>query len=272
MRTARAIAFCGAFGIAGCSLFVSLDGLSGGADVGVDGNVPETSSSDQFISDAGPVSDADSGSDASNIFLDDFNRDDAALLGNGWIEKNADAFSLYGDAVQRAAQDGGGLDYPDNMVYRPASEDIGDSEISIELVFPSTLVGYPQIHSRIQDNTIGAAGTVDSYLLYIPSSTSMATLSRTRGLENLTDLSSATLSEAMVPGERYRLRLRVVGQNPVGLTGIVEHYTGVWTMIGETTALDSDPTRLDGAGTVGFSASNGDTEPYQYDNFMRTPL
>jgi hypothetical protein len=270
MSTARVIAYCGAFGIAGCSLFVSLDGLSDGAAVGVDADVPDTSS-DQFISDAGTVSDADSG-DASNIFFDDFNRSDDALLGNGWIEKRSVAFSLSNDAVLRGDADA--FNYSDNMVYRPAGEDIGDSQISVELIFPSAVAGYPQIHSRIQQNTITGAGAADAYLLYISDSTTNATISRTRGQTNLTDFASATLSPPLVAGERYRLTLRVSGANPVFLYGMVEHFSaGSWVMIGQVTAADSDSTQqLDDAGSVGFSASAEDPVPYVYDNFMRTPL
>ncbi|MEO7113558.1 MAG: hypothetical protein ABI183_24175 [Polyangiaceae bacterium] len=272
MRFAGLIAFGGALGIVGCSLFVSLDGLSGGAepsvsDAGADVTIDQSSSDDGHVADGG------FGADGASVFLDDFNRPDATLLGNDWVEKTASVFSLDDESVLRAPLIDGGANYPDYVVYRPIAEDIADSEISIEVVFSSDVAGFPQIHSRIQENTVSAIGNLDSYLFYIPDGSESATLSRTRGLENLTDLATATLSETLQPGERYRLTLRVAGADPVSLLGSVEHFTsGAWKMIGETTFLDSDPSRLDDAGSTGFSASNGDTDQFRYDNFTRTPL
>lgn len=273
MRQAGTIAFCAVLGVAGCSLFVSVDGLSDGsaADASVDGSDSDTSVDASTASDTGTSPDANDG--APVAFLDDFNRPDAPLIGNGWIEKTASAFSLDSDSVLRAPAEDGGPNYPDFVAYRPIAEDIADSQISVELVFSSAITGYPQIHSRIQENTVSAVGNLDSYLFYIPADPKTATLSRTRGLENLSDLTTATLTESLVPGERYRLSLRVSGANPVSLLGTVEHFTGgAWQMIGQTSFLDTDPSRLDDAGSVGFSASADDTDRYRYDNFMRTPL
>ena len=273
MRFAGVIAIGAALGFAGCSLFVSLDELSDG---GVDASVADAPGTDA-LGDASTGSDGSTVVDASDAapapFLDDFNRPDAVLLGNGWIEKTSSVFSIDTDSVLRAPIVDGGPNYPDYVAYRPIGEDIADSEISVELVFSSSVSGYPQIHSRIQQNTVSAVGNLDSYLFYIPDDPSRAILSRTRGLENLSDLTTATLSESLTVGERYRLTLRVSGSNPVSLLGRVEHFTAsTWQTIGQTTFLDSDPTRLDDAGSVGFSASTADSDLYRYDNFMRTPL
>ena len=252
-----------------CSLFVSLDGLSGDGAAESQSDASFDSASGRDVTTLEDAADADSGP---VIFIDDFNRADNALIGNGWIEKNPSAFGISGSAVVRAAPDS--FDYPDDLVYRPAAENVRDSEISAELVFSSAMIGYPQIHSRIQANTVAVAGTVDSYLFYVSDSPSTATVSRTRGQENLNDFASATLSPPLVGGERYRLTLRVSGAKPVFLLGVVEHFTsGNWATIGQVTAQDSDPSQeLDDAGSVGFSGSNDDDASYSYDNFMRTPL
>jgi hypothetical protein len=253
--------------LSACSLFVSLDGLSesprsNDGDAGQDALADTSSASDAAVDAA----------DGSNEFIDDFNRPDAMLIGNGWIEKNTNAFTLSSDEVLRTSPPDQ-YDYVDDVVYRPQTEDITNSEISIELVFPSAVAGYPQIHSRIQSNTIATVGTTDSYLFYIPNSAKTANISRTRGQENLNDFASATLSPPMVPGDRYRLRLSVSGANPVFLYGVVEHQSGSdWVMIGQVSAQDSDPSlQLDDAGSVGFSTSN-DPGIYAYDNFTHTPL
>jgi hypothetical protein len=253
-----------------CSLFVSLDGLSGPDASAIDAsNDASLDSPVTLDAPADAVSQSDA-SDGGGIFLDDFNRPDAALLGNGWIEKTASAFLLADDEVQRATI--GSSDYPDNMVYRPSNEDIEDSQISIELVYSVSISGYPQIHSRIQRDTIVLPGTVDSYLFYVPGGTS-ATISRTRGAENLSDLATSNTSEPLLVGDRYRLTLRVSGENPVLLSGMVEHFSsGSWTVIASVAGTDSDPSQLDDAGSTGFSGSNNDGNPYFYDNFMRTPL
>jgi hypothetical protein len=272
MRFAGVIAFGAVLGVGGCSLFVSLNGLSNGDDTSAgdastnaDGNVADT------LTTTDASADANVSADGSNVFLDDFNRPDSVLLGNGWIEKQSSAYSLTSNGVLRAAF--GTFNYVDGIAYRPPGEDIGDTEISIELTFASSVGGYPQIHARVQEDTVAMAGSLDSYLVYIPNSTTTATVSRTRGAMNLSDLSTMTLTETLVVGERYRLTLRVIGKGPVSLLGMVEHFeSGAWKLIGETSALDSDPTQLDDAGTVGFSASTDDTDHYRYDNFMRTPL
>lgn len=269
MRVAGTIAFCAAFGVVGCSLFVSLDGLSDGA-ADVDGG-DASLDGDANTGDVTQPTDSSNPGDGSLVFLDDFNRPDAALIGNGWIEKRPIAFSLGGDQVVRGTVDS--VDYPDNMVYRPSSEDIGDSEVSVELIFQTSITGYPQLHSRIQSDTVIQAGTVDSYLLYIPMSATTATLSRTRGPQTLSDFTTFNLSETLTTGQRYRLRLRILSTGPVLLFGFVDHFEGgTWTTIGQGTATDSDPMQLDDAGSAGFSCSANDVDLYHYDNFMRTPL
>lgn len=276
MRFAGVIAFWGAvLGVGGCSLFVSLDGLSDGTDASTSGDAANGSDapSDALSSDSGnkndaTATDASTGADAN--FLDDFNRPNSTSIGNDWMEKTPAAFSLSNDAVLRGAF--GTFNYADGLAYRPPGEDLEDCQISIEVAFAADAGGYPQIHARVQEDTVAQAGNLDSYLLYLSSAT-MATVSRTRGATNLSDLSSATLTEPLVASERYRLTLRVSGKLPVSIFGTVEHFeSGAWTLIGQASALDTDPTQLDDAGTVGFSSTTDDVDHYSYDNFTRTPM
>ena len=80
-------------------------------------------------------------------FNDTFDRPDAAAIGNGWIEKNAQAFGLADNAAVKQPV---GTGYRDNVVYRPASEDLLDVEASVEFRLTGAGTGYPQVYTRIQ--------------------------------------------------------------------------------------------------------------------------
>ena len=76
--------------MASCSVFVSLDGLSDGdasdASLANEGSITTPDANvDGSVQDSGTLSDGGDGGDGSMIFLDDFNRPDAALIGNAWI-------------------------------------------------------------------------------------------------------------------------------------------------------------------------------------------
>ena len=109
---------------------------------------------------------------------DNFDRADNAALANGWIEKNAGAFTLAGN---RAAKQVVGTGYPDNLVYRPAGEDVLNVEASIELQLTSATPGYAQLAVRVQSATVGNAGAFDGYLLYLNNSASQIILGRQTG-------------------------------------------------------------------------------------------
>ncbi|MEO8875645.1 MAG: hypothetical protein ABI461_08670, partial [Polyangiaceae bacterium] len=124
-----------------CSLFVSLDDLSGapGSDASFDaGTDTQVEGSPSAESGSGDASATDAGSDSgSTTFTDDFNRDDNELIGNGWIEKAPAAYSLKGNAVVRSTPEAG-VDFADNLVYRPAAQDVRDVALSVEFAYNAT--------------------------------------------------------------------------------------------------------------------------------------
>jgi hypothetical protein len=199
-------------------------------------------------------------------FFDDFNRADNAVLGNGWVEKAASAFSL---SVGRVVKSATATGYADNLVYRPGGEIMLDGEASIELRFASVPPGYPQVFVRGQMTTIGNPGTFTGYLLFIDNLANRAYLDR---VENGTfiQLAPITLNPTLNTTDTYRLRLRATGTNPVTVSAYVERFTGSgWAAIGQATVNDLAATRIATAGTAGFT---GHTESglYSFDNFMRT--
>jgi hypothetical protein len=202
-------------------------------------------------------------------FLDTFARADSATIGNGWVEKAAAAFSIAGNEAAKVAAGGG--DYRNNIVYRPAAEDLLDVEASVELRFLSMPVGYPQLMIRAQAGTIATFGQLDAYLLYVNDSATQAVLARQRGGGWDTPLAIFALSSAFNTTDRFRLRLRAEGTNPVQLGAFVERLvSGSWQIIGQATFSDVAAARIATAGSVGFG---GYIETnYRYDNFSRTPL
>ncbi|MEO8801299.1 MAG: hypothetical protein ABI551_25630, partial [Polyangiaceae bacterium] len=217
---------------AACSLFVSLGDLQG-----PDGGT--TPSSDGGSLDAPAEVGADASSDAggspdagldSSLFADDFNRPNGDDIGNGWIEKNPAAFGIAGNRAMRTSDRS--VDYVDNLVYRPASENVADTEVSVELTFVDDAGGYPQVHARAQSDSVATSGTLDSYLLYAQTSTT-GFLSRVRGKNNLNDLQPIDISPPLDIGPTYRFRLKVSGAHPVHVTGYIEIQAGsTWNVIG----------------------------------------
>lgn len=256
---------------AACSLFVSLDDLQGPGGVTTpesDGGALDALA--EVGSDAG--SDAGSPTDAgldSSLFVDDFDRPDDDQVGNGWIEKNPAAFGIAGDRAVRTSDRS--VDFANNLFYRPASEDVADTEVSVELTFVDDAGGYPQVHARAQSDTIAQSGALDSYLLYVQTSAT-GFLSRVRGSLDLTDLQPIVISPPLAIGPTYRFRLKVSGAHPVHVTGYIEIEAGpTWNVIGFANVDDDDPMRLDDAGSVGMSGSKDDVG-YSYDNFSRANL
>lgn len=202
-------------------------------------------------------------------FTDDFNRANGADIGNGWIEKSPSAFSLEGNEVAKVGA--GGNDYRNNIVYRPAAENLLDVEASVEMRLVNPSVGYPQILVRAQTDTITTVDTLDAYLLYMSDSATNATLARQRGAGYDTALSTFTLSQALNTTDRYRLRLRATGTNPVQLAAFVERWNGSsWQIIGQTSFSDGSSSRIATAGSVGFGGYIETS--YRYDNFSRASL
>lgn len=201
-------------------------------------------------------------------FVDAFARADAADLGNDWIEKTPSTWSIASERVTRADSSVG---YRDNLVYRPASEDVRDVEISITGRFTTATTGSPQIFVRAQPGTVASAGEYDGYLLYVAGSSGGATvnLGRQRGSVFVVTLASTTLDTPLDTNTDFRLSLRAVGANPVMLRAQIDRrVAGAWTMVGEIVTTDADALRLDSPGSVGFSGDSNGT--IAYDDFTRT--
>lgn len=201
-------------------------------------------------------------------FVDAFARADAADLGNSWIEKTPTTWSIGSGRVTRADST---VSYRDNLVYRPASEDVRDVEISITGRFTTATTGSPQIFVRAQPATVASPGEYDGYLLYVAGSSGGATvnLGRQRGSVFVVTLGSTTLDTPLDTVTDFRLSLRALGANPVMLRAQIDRLVaGTWTMVGEIVTSDADALRLDGPGSVGFSGDSNGT--VTYDDFTRT--
>ena len=198
-------------------------------------------------------------------YFDDFSRPNSANLGGGWIEKAPGAFSLQGDEVNK---NGVSSAYRDNIVYRPSDEDLLDVEASVELTLLDNTPGYPQVWVRLQSNSVGNTDTADGYIMYINNSTTEAVVGRQRGTAFVTTLATIYLSAPLNTTDRFRLRLRATGTNPVAIDGYVERLgQNGWEIIGTAGGNDTSGNRIDTAGSVGFGGyiENG----YRYDNFTR---
>jgi hypothetical protein len=198
-------------------------------------------------------------------FLDDFTRADSSSLGNGWIEKSPNAFSLVGGMAAKLAV---GTGYRDNIAYRPASENVLDGEASVEVQFTSTNVGYAQVLTRVQTGTVASGDVLDGYILYVNNSTGQAILGRQRGSAFVVSLATVGFSETLNTSARYRMRIGAYGTTSVQVSGFVERWNGTaWVVIGSATVTDTSAQRLSTAGSAGFG---GYVEAaYRYDNFRR---
>ncbi len=202
-------------------------------------------------------------------FVDSFSRPDGASIGNGWIEKLASTYALAGGEVVRIDTP---ESYRDNMVYRPASEDLRDVEISVGVRFTAIPPGFAQIFVRGEAATIAAPDSYDGYLLYIEGGQAdEAVLGRQRGTVFVTTLSRFPLVPPLDAGSAFRMTLRATGAQPVALRAKIERLSnGAWTAIGETAIEDFAATQIDAAGTVGFAGNEVST--YVYDDFRRVRL
>ena len=211
----------------------------------------------------------DASSPSNPQFVDDFNRSDSSNVGNGWVEKSPAAFSLNAGAVEKAQV---GSSYWNNIVFRPASENLQNVEASVEFTLNALPPRYPQIFTRVQTATALTADYLDAYILYISNSATDAVLGRQEGSNFATTLASIAIAPGLNTTDTFRLRLSASGTNPVNLDAYVERFNGGgWDVIGQASVADSSPQRITGAGSVGFGGSNQEDE-YIYDNFARTDL
>jgi hypothetical protein len=200
--------------------------------------------------------------------FENFDRADNAAIGNNWIEKSPNAFSLAGNQVTKQAV---GTWYRDNVVYRPNTEDVLNAEASLEFRMLSLPPGYPQIFVRLQSATVATTNVLDGYMLYFPDSASSAVLGRQNADNFVTTLATLNLSQPLNTTDRYRMRMSATGTNPVALEAYIERLVGsVWTVIGQATANDAAANRIATAGSVAFG---GYVEAaYTFDNFTRVDL
>jgi len=207
-------------------------------------------------------------------FVDDFERADSSSLGNGWVEKTPGTYKIAAGQAVRSDFVG---DYRDDIVVRPPAEDLLDVEVAIEFTVGHLPPGYPQVEARIQRGTLGAANTLDGYLLYIEGVTGnglgTAALTRQHGTTLPAPLTTFALSPELALNETYRLRLVVRGTAPVALDGFVEHEVGgTFAVIGSISTTDAAANAVTSAGAIGFATGQPEAAGYYvYELFSYTP-
>ena len=200
--------------------------------------------------------------------IDDFNRSNNPDINNGWIEKTSGAFILLNGT---AAKNGIFTGYRDNIVYRPATENLLNVEASVELDLNSNQPGYPQILVRVQTGTVDIDDQLDGYILYVNDSRTQATLGRQRGSNFVSQLANLTINPQLNTTDTFRLRLSANGTDPVQLNAFVERFNGAnWDIVANASANDASGQRITTPGSVGFGGYVESS--YSYDNFRRIDL
>ena len=192
-------------------------------------------------------------------FFDDFARPDGTL-GNGWMLKTSNKYTLNGGAVK---QTGTGI-FADLVNRRPSSEDNLNSETSLTVVVGHDN-GDPSVFSRIQPGS-DANNFYQSYAFY-PGGLGNVYLER-EDIDHSTLLASVATSPAMVVGTAYRITLKVTGTSPVHLEGTLDTTTG--TRLASIVFDDNDTKRIQTPGSVGFGS--GDAKDARFDDFKRVDL
>ncbi|MDJ0927464.1 MAG: IPT/TIG domain-containing protein, partial [Gammaproteobacteria bacterium] len=224
------------------------------------------------------------------LFYDNYNRADSADLGNNWTEKTPNVFSIE-DGALTSIDTSFVLDYRDSIVYRPQAEDALEIEVGTEFIRLPQLVNgnFPQLHARVQRDTVTLPASLNSYIFFVndyaPSPGELV-IAAQGVVEGECYIATFPLQSALQTGQRYRLRFRVSGTNPVALVGFLDQFDGQsWQTLatGATTHdastqpvpglyCESTPTRpaampapIVGAGTVGFAKWWARAD--NYDNF-----
>lgn len=242
-----ALASAIAASLAACALFTDTSGFSNGSAVatGADGGGDAATTSADAADDA--AADAPSGPS----FHDDFARGDGPDVGNGWTEKNPDAYSLVSGAVRKEVTS---VEYRDNLVFRPESEDRADVEVAATFTLGEESA-YPQVFARAMRSTIAEANMYDAYIFFL-SGPAAATLARQRGAETEVVLATISLLGPVNADSRVRLTLRTTGTTPVTIEAFVDEVRSAATSrLGEAKTTDATADRLDAAGATGFAAS-----------------
>lgn len=218
------------------------------------------------------------------FFFDDFNRSDNADLDNGWTEKFPDAFSIQNNEI--VSIDTTPIDYHDTIVYRPLSEDRGDVEVRIDFrVLPGQ--NFPSLHARVQRDSINQSDTLEDYLFFVDGFAPPPGRAIIAIQPPVTDqfecyLLAIPFLSPFQPDERYRLRFRVAGTDPVILAGFVDRFDGAtWQVFASGTTIHDITTQRDpnlycdpgflpppitSAGAVGFAKWTSNNEVL--DNFF----
>lgn len=215
-----------------------------------------------------------SGSDTEGdepTFFDDFERDDAQALGNGWVEKLPAVFSI--DDGMVAAGSNMPQQYFDQVVYQQDSV-VSDIELRVEFrIDVADNSNEPHLVARQQDDALPSGEPNHCYIL-VPQLNSDMDKEPDRlclmrfdstgliGESRCTDWPNADL----VVGEWYRLVMTIEGPGPVEMTGRLEHVAdGVWTELVAVEWVDNAPNQIAGPGAWGFS---GGTTGLFYNNYV----
>jgi hypothetical protein len=206
-------------------------------------------------------------------FLDEFDRPDAAVLGNGWIEKTAGAFMVVDEHVELEMVDG--QDFRNNLFYRPLSESLLEVEASVVVDFVADEpFGFPQLHLRVQADDVDVQGSLTSYAVFVDTDDPLVprlTVNRIAG-PGFGPAQSIAIEPPPVDAETYRLRGRVTGTDPVLVEGWFEVSTDAgWDVRAETSLLDTAADRIVEAGTLG-AGGHVELHHFALDDFAYTDL
>lgn len=205
--------------------------------------------------------DADAG--LGPTFFDDFSRPDGPV-GNGWVEKTNDVFTLVGGRL--VVKD---CDYRDSFLRRPVDEAARDVESSVEFIYRvSAPTNDPAVALRIQAETLSTPRAFKAYGIFVDDGQSL-TISRQDG-DTFATLAKQPFAEPLARNSTYRLKASIRGAPPQ-LTGVVERLDGAtWTEIARGAFTDTSNRRIDEAGLIGLQGD--DTVSFDYDNFEYTRL
>jgi hypothetical protein len=214
-----------------------------------------------------PTPDAGTPPSSSPTFVDAFQRPDSKEISNGWIAKTPGAFVIQSGAVVQLMAG----DFDNLYVYRPTSEDVVDTDLSIDVVYPAPTNNNvadqpdPGLYARIQVAS-STAGSLNAYSFYLYDARTLCIerdpLSTSSDYCNL---ALAALGQPVSVGSTVHLDFRVSGTNPVQLVGTAAMADG--TVLGSTSASDSSAQRIQAAGSVGFGS--GFAKNAQYRTFKR---
>ena len=234
----------------------TLDALGDAAD----GGGPSTDE------DGGPheTTPGDAGDDAGvgPTFFDDFSRPDGPV-GNGWIAKTTDVFTLAGGRL--IVKD---CDYRDSILHRPASEAARDVDSSVEFIYRTTPTDDPALLLRIQAATLATPRVFNAYGIFVDDGQSLV-VARQDG-DSYVTLATQSFAQRLVRNTTYRLKASIRGAPPQ-LTGVVERLDGAtWSEIARAQLGDTSNRRIDEAGLIGLEGD--DTVSFDFDNFEYTRL